>query len=557
MSILNFKKNLISAAMILGAILFAGGTLLLFIEPSDAERNKNKVDVDWSKGKDDPARELEITWMGIGAYGTAAKDSWIERNLEKNFNIRLDARFLDWNSFKMRRPMLFASGDIPDVMWDGDPLAVRNNIRNGFVMEVPYEIILKYAPAYVDRLNKHGKEAWLYAWYDGKNYGLPTFNEGVNGPRIGCWRKDWLRNVGIDKVPETIPEMEEAFRRFRNNDPDGNGLKDTYGWSPNISHWSLAYADVFAAFDNLPFDFISRGDRVVWGGVQPECKEALAILRCWYRDELLDPDFIVDSQGNSMTTKFVNGRTGYMYPIDSWGNYDLESTGSLASNLKILCPGGEIVPGPPLRNKDGKRVGRTWGGAAHVMQFGSQLCRNPEKIIRVLKMIEAITKDEKLYVETRSGKEGEHWELVPAKGIDLLEPYKSDPVKSAKEIIGGFACSFFYPSSLDGLYHVKYLREEVKKFESDNKRSEWAIMNPLGKSDILPSASRYLKNLRDLQQQVYAKIITGELPLDYFDTFVKEWYRRGGTVLTEEANEMYKTMNKIYDTVGVKIKNEK
>ena len=47
-------------------------------------------------------------------------------------------------------------------------------------------------------------------------------------------------------------------------------------------------------------------------------------------------------------------------------------------------------------------------------------------------------------------------------------------------------------------------------------------MNPLGKSDILPSTSRYLKDLRDWQQQIYAKIVTGELPLEYFDEFVPD-----------------------------------
>ena len=37
------------------------------------------------------------------------------------------------------------------------------------------------------------------------------------------WRDDWLKKVGIDKIPETLDEAETAFYKFRNDDPDGNG----------------------------------------------------------------------------------------------------------------------------------------------------------------------------------------------------------------------------------------------------------------------------------------------------------------------------------------------
>ncbi|MFD0717029.1 hypothetical protein [Paenibacillus sp. GCM10027626] len=42
-------------------------------------------------------------------------------------------------------------------------------------------------------------------------------------------RKDWLDNVGIDKLPETLDEYHEVLRRFTFNDPDQNGKNDMYG----------------------------------------------------------------------------------------------------------------------------------------------------------------------------------------------------------------------------------------------------------------------------------------------------------------------------------------
>ena len=552
MNISKVKESMISALMIFGAITLAGGALLLLIEPSDAERNINNVEVDWSQVKDDPSQELEISWLGIAAYRGASQESWIKKNLDKIFNVNIKSIFMDWGAFKKKKPLMLASGDVPDVIWDGDPLGVRTNIRNGFVMEVPYDIILKYAPVYSRRLYEHGKEAWLYSAYKGKNYGLPTFIEGGARPRLGTWRKDWLESVGIHKVPETIAEMEEALRRFRHNDPDKNGVKDTYGWSPNISHWSVAYSEVFAAYDILPFEFIKRGDGIVWGGVQPECKKALETLRRWHRDGLLHPDFIGDINGTAAETKFLNGKVGYTYPVDTWHHYDLEDSGSMASKLSVLSAGGQMVASPPLRNQKGKRVGRSWGGAAHVIQFGAHLCRSPEKVIRVLKMMEAITVNESLYLETRSGKEGLHWKLDPGRGIQLLEPYLSNKLICDKELLSssGLQCLFYYPSSLDMMYHKKYLKDEVIRFDTENRPTKWGMVTPLGKTDILPSTLRYVDPLRDWQQQIFVKIISGDLPLEYFDTYVKKWEERGGKVLTEEANEMKHTQEMIYAKVG-------
>ncbi len=540
----------ISLTMIIMAIVIAGGILLFFIEPSETERNRNKTKVDWSNVTDDETKELEISIQGMPITGGSA-GSWIQRNLEKRFNIKLKPYFFDWNGFRQKRPLILASGEIPDVMWDGDPINVRNNIRNNFTMEVPYEIILKYAPNYVKMLNRAGKEGWMYAWYDGKNYGLPTFNDQIRGPRFGAWRKDWLDNVGISKTPDTIEEMENVLYHFRNSDPDKNGKKDTYGYAPNISHWSLAYTDVFAAFDLLPFDFMRIDGKIVWGGIQPECKDVLALLKSWYEKDLIDPDFIIDTQGIEQRTKFLNNKLGYLFTAETSSDYDTELEGTTANVLKELS-NGTMVVARPLKNSNGIRRGRSWGGAAHVMQFGAHLGNNPEKIIRYLKMIDAICMDELLYVETRSGEKDKYWSYNEEKGIYIKDEYKDNPILT-KEMIGdrGFTCPIFFQSNLFTNYNLKYSSKYEKEFFKKYQRSEWAMINALGKSDILPSASRYLENLRILQQQVYAKIIIGELPLSAFDDFVKEWHERGGDILTAEANEMYQIIQDVYKKVGV------
>ena len=47
------------------------------------------------------------------------------------------------------------------------------------------------------------------------------------------------------------------------------------------------------------------------------------------------------------------------------------------------------------------------------------------------------------------------------------------------------------------------------------------------------------ENLQDLERETFLQIIAGEKPLDYFDTFVVEWYENGGAELTETVRESY------------------
>ena len=47
------------------------------------------------------------------------------------------------------------------------------------------------------------------------------------------------------------------------------------------------------------------------------------------------------------------------------------------------------------------------------------------------------------------------------------------------------------------------------------------------------------QNLQDLETSAFLKIIAGEEPVDYFDTFVQEWYAGGGEELTENVRNSY------------------
>ena len=49
------------------------------------------------------------------------------------------------------------------------------------------------------------------------------------------------------------------------------------------------------------------------------------------------------------------------------------------------------------------------------------------------------------------------------------------------------------------------------------------------------------QELQELEQEAFLQIISGEKPVDYFDTFVVEWYANGGKELTEQIQNAYES----------------
>lgn len=69
-----------------------------------------------------------------------------------------------------------AGGDIPDLVYELDPVNVFNDVDQDFIVEVPYGTIEKYAPSYYAYLNETAPAAWSYSRYMDANWGVPNLN---------------------------------------------------------------------------------------------------------------------------------------------------------------------------------------------------------------------------------------------------------------------------------------------------------------------------------------------------------------------------------------------
>ena len=529
------KKTLL--VVFAGAVLFA--PLALFAAGQE-EGTATETKVETA----DPYAPIEgkryhIAWVG---YQTApiAENPVMISHWNERFNVDIEVLNIDRNKWFEILDLKLAAGEVPDNIWCKWLDAYRRYINMGVLAVVPMEAVIKYAPDVYRLMNKEGPEAFGYATVDGKMYGVPRgFNFNAIYRRALAWRGDWLENVGVAKVPDTLAEYEDAFYKFVKDDPDGNGKDDTYA----LSFSGLEC--VFGAFGYMNEKWQKRDGRLVYGSIQPEVKEALALMHKWYKDKVLDPEYMNGENTTSeqwmISDSFFTGRIGFTGhgSYNHWyagGSYEGDVPGPTITALKEANPAAfeSLVFSMPPLGPEGKRgmyLNTAFEG--HVTAYGAHLEKERDKIGKMLQVgNDMCAKDYETYVSVNYGIKGQHWDFDENGNVVSFGDWSNGKVRSSN---GGHSLLLNFKF----MTYDKMLKRAQTEWAEKNNMDIGGIKNELVVS--LPSDPDYKEDLLEMEREVFGQIITGERPIDYFDEFVTTWRRAGGAVLEQEANDWYRS----------------
>ncbi|CAH0119205.1 hypothetical protein PAE9249_01704 [Paenibacillus sp. CECT 9249] len=486
-------------------------------------------------------KSYTLEWLTY-QYGPVDENAVNKKMLEDRFHVKFNIWYLDVTKREELLGTRLANKEFPDFMTVYSAADLRKFYEDGVTVGYTQEELETYMPNYKKLVDSYDPNIWKYVKYQGEYIGIPSINaEGVRSDAV-AWRKDWLDNVGISKVPETLEEWEEAMYKFRNNDPDGNKKKDTYGMSVS------SFKNIYGAFGLYPEFWFERDGKLVWGGVLPETKQALGVLAKWKKDDLINPEWVLktgENQGDywALSHDFINGKIG----VSSHGmNYHWtpgdEKTGSAGGNnwiaVKEANPKAEIAYGAPPKGPQGKFGNITPGvvGLTY-MSFGKNTGDDPDKKHRIMQIWDAIYGDFELWKQMKYGTFGEHSELAPD-GVSIAwkEEYQGNNEKQAAIGANITFAPFDQPKFREQVTNPTALSIADQLYKHEGAGYENALKTSL------PSDSKYYESLLQLQKETFAAIINGEKPLDEFDNFVKEWYQRGGETLTKEANEWMESL---------------
>ncbi|OOO00162.1 MAG: hypothetical protein ATN35_08870 [Epulopiscium sp. Nele67-Bin004] len=207
---------------------------------------------------------------------------------------------------------LQAVDGFPSDIYGGDNIAsyfMQYGPEGAFVAISDYWDYVPNFRAYLDE--NPDVEATITAW-DGNIYHIPYIQSG-GVARTYFMRTDWLDNLGLE-VPETVEQLEEVLIAFRDDDPNGNGIKDEIpyfndNWMEMMRLVNLWDARCYG-MDSYVEKVIPREDGTVYHAwVQDEFKEGVQNLSRWYDMGLIDKEIF---------TKGVAARVEYL-PKDIGG----------------------------------------------------------------------------------------------------------------------------------------------------------------------------------------------------------------------------------------------
>ncbi|WP_284645664.1 extracellular solute-binding protein [Paenibacillus silviterrae] len=469
------------------------------------------------------AKPVEITWGIHFQAAGVVNDSPVQKWLEQKFNVKI-------KPVKVTDASI-ASGEIPDIFMLGDPANVAAYQSQGVLMSLDQSMLKENMPEYYKDIEKNNA-LFQTVTFGNKLWAIPMFIDLKPYDLAMLWRKDWLDKVGIEKAPETLEEFEKAVYAFAQKDPDGNGKMDTYGLTGTAtSTWSSGFYSIFGAYGVEPTMWHERNGQIVNGSIMPGTKEAVAKLRQWYADGVIDPEFITDTQ-DSYRKKLYNNRIGVIEEQISKGALPDSST---VTEMKSLNPNAKLVfaKNPKGPGGDGSW---DWGVKSNFVVIGNKVKDQPEKLQKLFEILRAQSSDEETINMTSLGVKGTHWDFAENGATSGATKFLAGFEKQEQRDQTGVRL-FSLGNITTQTYREKYsnpkLNDAIKATSSAPRWTDALLFS------ALPSDAKYKKDLTSLMQKYFAQIISGELPLSDFDKYVTEWRAKGGDQLTKEANEMY------------------
>lgn len=483
--------------------------------------------------------------------GDTYEDNVYTRYLKEMLNIQnIDVFEEDSVTYYDIVDMAITEKNLPDVMLVEGLDHLQTLVENDMIADL--------TESYEDCASERIKD--IYASYDesvmgnvtfdGKLMALPETNIS-DGPQLLWLRKDWMDQLGLED-PRTLEDAEQIIMEFVTKDPGGNGPGKTIGLACESEicgemgrNYEYHLDNMFAAYNSYPQQWMKdEAGNLVYGGVQPETRKALARAREWYEKGILDKQFLTQTN-NNIGDAIIEGKCGAFFgpwwapnnplmeavqknPNAKWQPYLISNTPEgktryaqqNASTQYVVVRKGyqhpeivmktisvlfDYVRYRDLDNED----------FIHYYQWNVDPTARPMNIN--VDYNDALNRCYDALTSALQGKrETDSMELLEQSYYEHCLTYLQNPRKATADQWAA------YTSRITACEILKKAQtQEVKTYcfaQTDTMRSVWW-------------------KLKEMQKEAYLEIITGAKPVDYFDTFVAQWYENGGRQILREVNE--------------------
>lgn len=479
--------------------------------------------------------------------GNTYEDNAYTRYLKEILNVQNQSIYMEredrYNDYVN---VLVNDHTLPDVLVVCDRETLYNLVENDLIEDLTEVYANCTSPRIKAMYNSYGSQLLGAGTFDGKLMALP---EAVidHGPCLLWLRKDWMEQLGLEE-PESFEEAMDIIQAFQENRMGAEEGEEPVGLVcdtnlVSVTSQNYSVEPVFEKFYAYPRRWIKdENGEIVYGSLTKETKSALAYLRELYKRGILDENFALRAQ-NNLRDLVVEGKCGAFFglwwtpnnplmeeiendPEADWEPYYLTADYQEKNNVYTSFSDNKYV----------------------VVRKGYEHLEIIMKIVSVLfdysRFEDKENADE---INSYFGLNVDPTARPLVINVDYNEAIYN-VTKDIRRVIAGTQKESNL-SALEKSYYsacIKYLSgEDVTAEDWAAYKSRISAVGVLVDGNYKPLQRQYLEEsdgevpniLASLEKNAFIQLIMGEQPMDYFDTFVQEWYAQGGQELTEKIRE--------------------
>ena len=264
--------------------------------------------------------------------------------------------------------LMLSSGQLADIIGYVNASDLEKLGRDGGLLPLN-DLIKEHAPNIQKVLDEDARFRQTAYSLDGNIYQIPK-NQDLVAAEFWWIRNDWLEKLELE-TPATVDELYEVLTAFRNEDPNGNGLKDEI---PLFDRAGWKQPDEYLYLWDSSLEFYPRGGQMTYEPMEENFKTAVSNMCKWYQEGLIDPEIF--TRGASARDTLLSGDIGGL-------THDWVSTGNYNASLNESIPGFEMVAIAPPADQNGvvkERVSRYPGVGWGI----SSQCSDPVTAIKFM-----------------------------------------------------------------------------------------------------------------------------------------------------------------------------
>lgn len=459
-----------------------------------------------------------------------AADNPIGQKLNKILGTDVEVNWVPNSSYGDKTNITLAGNDIPDAMViQGKDAGFVKNANAGAFWDLTgylkdYPNLVSSAPAVEKAASVNGKIFGIYRPRDQMRTAVII-------------RKDWLKNLGL-ALPKTTDDLYKLAKAFTDDDPDGDGKKDTYGlivpkWPGPVgsnSPWDAI--ETWYGAGNL---WTEQNGKLVQSFTTPAWKKALAFEKKIVSNGYINPDYAtMDSV--DWNTPFMNGQGGII--IDTYSR--VRQINSLFEKSDPNDYQKYVAWTGNLDGPDGKLHALPTAGYSGFIAIPKASVKTEAKLRQVLSVLNKLnTKQAQILIN--NGIEGKSFTLVDGRAQPITPPTAEstqliNTVNSYAQLGISVSGNKFYLPAQPNAYDQAQYDAELKTMTADTKS---AVFNP---------AAAYVSNTYVLSGATLDNIISdarikydaGQIDDAGLTAALQQWKSSGGSQVMSEINKLYK-----------------